>query len=235
MTIASTRYRSTEAVVLLHGLGRTKRSMGVLAKALRGEGYVVLNLDYPSRRFRIEDLADGVLDEAVRGLRIEPPARVHFVTHSMGGIVVRYYLKHHRPTALGRVVMLSPPNQGSELVDRLKDLHVFRSIHGPAGQQLNASANEFLDRLGVVDFELGIITGRTRLDPLAARLIPGPNDGKVSVERAKVRGMKDFLVLPHHHTFIMRRRAVIDQVVHFLRCGVFSVPDPPSAERAHRP
>ena len=209
-----------DTVVLLHGLGRTGRSMKKTAQALGEEGFVPVVVDYPSRKRSIEYLADEVLQEVLESLRRGPRARIHFVTHSMGGIIVRYYLKHHQLEDLGRVVMLSPPNQGSELVDLLKDSPVFRIWHGPAGQQLG-TADRFLKSLGPVRFELGVIAGQTSGDPVASRIIPGPNDGKVGVERTKVPGMKDFLVVPYSHTFIMRHKVVIDQVAYFLRHGVF--------------
>jgi triacylglycerol lipase len=218
--VAMISTQKRETVVLLHGLGRTGRSMKKLAQALDEEGYVPVIVDYPSRSHSIEYLADEVLHEVLGSLSRGPRPRIHFVTHSMGGIVVRYYLNNHRLEALGRVVMLSPPNQGSELVDLLKGSPVFKILHGPAGQQLG-TADRFLKSLGPVHFELGVIAGQKAGDPVAGRIISGPNDGKVGVERTKVPGMKDFLVVPSSHTFIMRHRAVIDQVVRFLRHGVF--------------
>jgi triacylglycerol lipase len=221
-----------EFVILLHGLGRTRRSMRPIEKSLIGNGYKAINVDYPSRKYPIEQLADDVLDKVLEPCKEIAPARFHFVTHSMGGIIVRYYLKHHRLRGLGRVVMLSPPNQGSEVVDRLKETFFFKKTHGPAGQQLSASANDFLRDLGPVTFELGVITGDRAYEPWAPFLIPGPNDGKVSVERAKVGGMRDLLVLPYSHTFIMRRADVIAQVLYFLKYGLF---DHASATMGRRP
>jgi pimeloyl-ACP methyl ester carboxylesterase len=190
------------------------------AQMLEEEGFVPVNVDYPSRKHSIEDLADKFLCEVLVSLEGKPLPRLHFVTHSLGGVIVRYYLKHHRVERLGRVVMLSPPNQGSELVDLLKDSPVFKLWHGPAGQQLG-TADRFLQDLGPVDFELGVIAGWKTPDPVSRRFIPGPNDGKVGVERTKVPGMKDFLVVPFGHTFIMRQREVVHQIAHFLRHGSF--------------
>jgi len=209
-----------ETVVLLHGLRRTGRSMKKTAQALGEKGYFPVIVDYHSRRHAIEYLADEVLHEVLESLPRGPSSRVHFVTHSMGGIIVRYYLKHHPMEELGRVVMLSPPNQGSELVDLLKDSPVFKILHGPAGQQLG-TADRFLKSLGPVHFELGVIAGLKTGDHVSGRIISGPNDGKVGVERTKVPGMRDFLVVPYSHTFIMRPKAVIDQVAYFLRHGLF--------------
>lgn len=208
-----------DVVVLLHGLARTARSMERLEKRLAQEGYTVVNLDYPSTEYPIEYLADVVLDSVLqaccRGVVL------HVVTHSMGGIVVRYYLEGHRVPNLGRVVMLSPPNQGSELVDAFKDNVFFEMINGPAGAQLGTDPESLPGQLGPATFSLGVITGTASLNPLFSKIIPGPDDGKVSVERARVAGMADFLVVPHTHTFIMNQRAVMDQVVYFLRHGVF--------------
>ena len=220
--LESRRYsmHKKETVVLLHGLRRTGRSMKKTAQALGEKGYFPVIVDYHSRRHAIEYLADEVLHEVLESLPRGPSSRVHFVTHSMGGIIVRYYLKHHPMEELGRVVMLSPPNQGSELVDLLKDSPVFKILHGPAGQQLG-TADRFLKSLGPVHFELGVIAGLKTGDHVSGRIISGPNDGKVGVERTKVPGMRDFLVVPYSHTFIMRPKAVIDQVAYFLRHGLF--------------
>ena len=137
----------------------------------------------------------------------------------MGGIVARYYLKDRQVPNLGRVVMLGPPSQGSELVDEWKDNRLFKLVNGPAGAQLDTESVP--SRLGPVAFELGVIAGNKSIDPLFSRIIPGPDDGKVAVARTRVEGMKDFMVLPYNHTFIMRQPEVTRQVVHFLRYGVF--------------
>jgi pimeloyl-ACP methyl ester carboxylesterase len=212
-----------ECVVLLHGLGRTHRSMTSMADALHAAGYVSVNIDYPSRDQPIEVLADSVMREGVDRCGKENAAVIHFVTHSMGGILVRYFLANQHLDRIGRVVMLSPPNQGSEAVDMLKDEPLYAWINGPAGQQLGTGGDSLPLRLGPVDFPLGIITGNKAAfyDTWLADAIPGPNDGKVSVERARVAGMADFLVVPFTHTFIMDEPEVKSQTLHFLRHGRF--------------
>lgn len=212
---------SGDYVILLHGLARSDRSMRKLGKHLIEHGYRVINVDYPSTKYPIEYLAENVLSEIVAGCDSSPETKIHFVTHSMGGIIVRYFLKHYGMPSLGRVVMLSPPNQGSELVDHLKDSIIFKKRNGPAGQQLGTGTNSLPLNLGPVDFELGVITGDRSFNPVSSMILPGPDDGVVSVARAKVRGMSDFIVMPNTHTFIMKSKSVIRQVIHFLEQGEF--------------
>jgi len=213
-----------ECVILLHGLGRTADSMEDLAEALETAGYGTVNLDYPSRDDPIEMLAMATIPSGIRQCRAKGAQKLHFVTHSMGGILLRYYLSRQPLDNLGRVVMLSPPNQGSEIADALKDNSLYQWYNGPAGQQLGTEPDGFVAGLGPVDYPVGIITGNAHavFDVWFAKEIPGDDDGKVSVERAKVEGMTDFLVLPYSHPFIMQKKAVAEQVIHFLRHGVFN-------------
>ena len=207
-------------VILLHGLGRTHSSMQVLEEHLAGEGFRVINLDYPSRHCSIEQLA-GILKQGIEQNCTAGEKKIHFVTHSLGGMILLSYVQQHRPEQLGRVVMLCPPGSGSELVDVAGENWLFELITGPAGSQLGTDSSSFPQSLAPVDFELGVIAGDKSLNPLYSLLIPGKDDGKVSVERAKVAGMADFLVLPHSHTFIMRSSETAEQVVYFLRNGRF--------------
>ncbi|WP_319588410.1 alpha/beta fold hydrolase [uncultured Desulfobulbus sp.] len=209
-----------EGVILLHGLARTRRSMRPLAAYCKRQGYCVVNAGYPSRRHPIEILAQSVIPPAVAALRRQGVARIHFVTHSMGGILLRAYLAVQIPANLGRVVMLSPPNQGSELVDCLCRFAWFRLLFGPAGCQLGTAEEASPARLGPAAFPLGILTGNRPALGLS-RFFPGPSDGKVSVARAQLPGMADFLVLPCGHSLIMRHRLVQEQVTHFLVTGQF--------------
>ena len=213
--------QNDECVILLHGLARSSHSLEKLEKHLSNQGFRVINLDYPSTQSPIPNLADIFLDEAVTECGQIPYTKIHFVTHSMGGIVVRYYLKHHNLPRLGRVVMLSPPNRGTELVDFFKNGLLFKKTQGPAGLRLGTGDGSLPLELGPVDFELGVIAGDKSFYPLNSALIPGPDDGIVSVQRTKVEGMTDFLLLPYSHPFIMQKEDVLEQVVHFLREGKF--------------
>ncbi len=213
--------QATEYVILLHGLARTSRSMAKMEQHLREKGFGVVNAGYPSREKPVEELAETVIPKALRQCRLKNAARIHFVTHSLGGILVRYYLKHHTINNLGRVVMLSPPNQGSELADKLGGLFLYKWLNGPAGQQLGTGRSDLPSKLGPVDFDLGVITGDRSVNLILSRLIPGQDDGKVSVKKAPVDGQSDFMIIPASHPFIMKNQQAMTQSVYFLKNGRF--------------
>lgn len=211
--------KSKECVILLHGLARTEKSMGKMAKALEGQHYKVVNYAYPSRRHDIATLATEALPAAVQQCESSQP--INFVTHSMGGTLLRYFLAHHTIPNFGRAVMLAPPNQGSELVDKLARVPGYRLINGPAGDQLGTKENAIYLELPPVNFPLGVIAGSRSFNPLYSNIIPGIDDGKVSVENTKVAGMSDHIVLDTSHTFLMKNKLVIRQTKHFLSKGSF--------------
>lgn len=209
-----------ETVILLHGLGRTRWSFWRVEQALRADGYKVINRTYPSRAHAVEDLARDFLAPLVA--EQAGATKLHFVTHSMGGIVLRCYLRDHAVPNLGRVVMLAPPNAGSELADRLIPTWIYRRVNGPAGQQLGtAGLPPALGSWPAGAGELGIIAGTVSLNPLFSAALPKPNDGKVAVAGARLAGMQDFLEVPYSHTWLAWRRAVIDEIETFLRTGRF--------------
>ena len=208
-----------ELVVLLHGMKRTGRSMAPMAKALRGAGYDTLVCDYPSV-WGVRETSGKVFD-ALRP-RLETAPTVHFVTHSLGGILVRDAFRDgHAPPNLGRVVMLSPPNGGCEHIDRFSWIPFFGAIWGVPARELGTDPGAFPRTLPPLDFPCGVIAG-TR-PGLLGQLMPKPNDGKVTVRSATAApGIAEWLELPVNHTWMMRDPAVVSATLRFLRSGSFA-------------
>lgn len=214
-------HESAGNVVLLHGLARTADSMNSMEKQLSKAGYRVCNIDYPSRKHRIEQLTHNFVIPEIQKCFADPLISIHFVTHSLGGIIVRQIAAENKQINIGRVVMLSPPNQGSEVVDKLGTWGLFEWINGPSGKQLGTTENALPRQLGPATFELGVITGNRSINLILSTLIPGPDDGKVSIENSKLDGMQDFLVVEQAHPFIMGNALVQSQTIHFLKNGYF--------------
>ncbi len=209
-----------ETVILLHGLARTSRSMGTIRKCLEGVDFTVINIGYPWQRMNIEAIAKDYLAPAVKGA-LSYSQKIHFVTHSMGGIILRHYLEHAAIDKLGRAVMLAPPNGGSELIDILKAREITQNILGPAACQLSTDSTSLVNNLGKTKVPTGVIIGSWSWNPFFSLFIPGLNDGKVSVESSKLPGMQEHLVAATSHSFIMYRRTIHKQVISFLRYGRF--------------
>jgi pimeloyl-ACP methyl ester carboxylesterase len=214
---------ASDCVVLLHGLARSEHSLSRMAQKLSDRGYFVVNESYPSTDYDIETLANDIIPKSI--VACPDSAQIHFVTHSLGGILVRQYLEDHALLNLGRVVMLAPPNKGSEITDEMKDNILYQTINGPAGLQLGTDSSSVPNLLGPATFELGIIAGTKTVNPILSQMLPNPDDGKVSVESTKLEGMSDHIEVPYSHTFIMNKDDVIDQVIHFLEHGTFELKD----------
>lgn len=196
--------------------------MEPLAEALREAGYSTVNVDYPSQLGTIEELAPMAVGMGTTACRETGARTIHFVTHSMGGILLRYQHEHEPIRDIGRVVMLGPPNQGSELVDQTREWPGIEAVNGPAGAQLGTGPDSVPSRLGPVQFELGVIAGTATINILASAMLPDEDDGKVTVERTQVAGMSDFLIVDDSHRFMLRSRTVLENTVAFLRTGRFA-------------
>jgi pimeloyl-ACP methyl ester carboxylesterase len=210
-----------DGVVLLHGIGVGSWTLKKLERALQRRGFATLNLDYASRKKPLEALAEEI-HEPIAAFAEQCEGTIHFVAHSMGGLLTRVYLSRHRPARLGRVVMLGTPNSGSEIADLLKDLSLYRAAFGPAGSQLTTAQDPVLADLPLPDYAVGIIAGCRTIAPIAsAFVLPRPNDGRVSIASAKLMGMADHTIVKASHTGLPRHADAIKQTIAFLHDGRF--------------
>jgi pimeloyl-ACP methyl ester carboxylesterase len=213
---------ATGGVVMLHGIARSARSFRKMQSALEAAGFATLNLDYQSRAKPLDALVADIRP-AISAFAAGIGGPIHFVAHSMGGLLVRAYIARHQPRRLGRVLLLGPPNNGSEIADRFRHFAMYRSFFGPAGQQL-ATTPDAATRalLAKPDYELGVIAGNRSVYPIASLFLPSPNDGRVSVASTRLDGMADHIVIATAHPLLVRNARAIAQTIAFLRDGKFS-------------
>lgn len=193
--------------------------MKKLERALIEQDYTTVNRHYQSRAYPIEILAEKAIAPALA--QCPPDGEIDFVTHSIGGILVRQYLSEHTIDRLNHVVMLGPPNQGSEVVDKLRHFPGFHFLNGDAGMQLGTGKLSVPNQLGDANFDVGIIAGNKTINWILSAFIPGSDDGKVSVARTRLGGMNDHLEMPVSHPLMMKNDKVIAQVVYYLQHGKF--------------
>jgi alpha-beta hydrolase superfamily lysophospholipase len=211
--------QEAKPVVLLHGLNRTSRSLEKLGRALDDKGFEVHNISYPSTRFPIEKLAKDLRQGELAPLADRDD--LCFVTHSMGGIILRWIESYMPMPGLFRSVMLAPPNQGSEVADAMMNLRLARWLNGPALEQLGTMSNSLPLELEDINFHCGVLAGSRSSNPFFRRFFDEANDGKVAVESTKDPGVADWRVLDVFHSTMMKNRAVIDHTLHFLEHGWF--------------
>ncbi len=214
-------------VILLHALAKGSRSMRKIERDLNDEGYTVINLSYPSTKHSIEDLSEKYLAKAIKKLCTDKKKKIHFVTYSLGGIIVRQYLQNHHKLNIDKIVMIAPPNKGSEVVDFMKSNFLFKPFFhwffGPAGQQLGTKKSSYVNSAleNTIHHEIGVIAGDSCINPFTPFLIKGPNDGRISVKNTKIKNMKDHIVIHSPHCFIASNDECIKQVSYFLSYGLF--------------
>ncbi len=211
-----------ELVILLHGILRSKTDMLFLRKFFEKNGYNTLNILYPSREKNLEDLSDFVHEQITASPHYNEHTKINFVTHSMGGLITRYYIARQKPKNIGKVVMLGPPNTGSEFADWLTETEIlaplYQKIFGPAGSQMTTKYAH-IDK--EITYPLGVIAGNASVNPLAPWILAGEHDGIVPVERTKIEGMRDHIVMNATHSFMMFNPKVMAQALYFLHHETF--------------
>ena len=210
------RDHAGEKVVLLHGLWRSRHAMEPLARRLDAEGYCTLNLPYASSRQPLERITREIREQ-VRQFATDQP--VHFVTHSLGGIIARILIAESPPWKQGRLVMMAPPNNGSEIIDWISRKPVLRTLIGPAGRSLTTDGVPSQLPELPEDLEAIAIMGNRVTIPFFGRLLGAENDGIVSAERGKLHGLRGFSVVGADHTFIQIHPDAVRQTLAFLKSG----------------
>lgn len=210
-------------VILLHGLNRTAYSMSKIAVALSESGYHVINYSYPSRKYSIDVLALSLLDKVINTHCINNKKKIHFVTHSLGGIILRKYLQEKPMLNIGRIVMITPPNHGSKWVDFLKKSPLFSWILGVSGKQLGSKSTSYVNHLPPkIECELGVIAATKSYNPFSFMIFKTKNDGTITVNSTKMVGMKDFKEIDTTHCVAPNNDEVIKDAVNFINYGFFN-------------
>ncbi len=210
-----------ELVVLAHGLGRSDWAMWRLAEQLEDAGYKVCRLDYDT----LGESVSSVLAETSKQIDacIVNAPKIHFVGHSLGGLITRAYLQNNLDKIgqerLGEVVLMGTPNKGSELADHFNDSWLM-DIAGGITQAMMTGDNSLGNSLGELEVNFGVIAG-TESSSLTNDKFTGPNDGLVSVESTKLKNMSDFITIKVNHAQMRYNEEVAEQTIHFLRKGVF--------------
>lgn len=207
-------------VILLHGLNRSARSMEKLENALAEEGYSVINQSYPSRKYNIDILASSFLDKIIKTYCVNKKKKIHFVTHSLGGIILRRYLQKKPILNMGRTVMIAPPNHGTKWVDFIKKTPFFiRWALGKAGRQLGKKHSILSKLPKKANFELAVIAATHSYNTFSSFIFKTKNDGTVTVNDTKLLGMKDFIEVTTTHCIAPRNEEVIKHTVNFINYG----------------
>lgn len=208
-------------VILIPGLLLGPRSMNKIHNFLNNYGYQVLPLNCSIKKHSVQVLANSFLKNFIIKNCLNKKRKIHFITHSIGGIVVRKYLEDNHSLNIGKVVMLAPPNRGSEIMTLFSKMYFSRYLLGVSGKQISINDKAYLLSLEQkVSFDLGIIAG-SHSNLLSLWYLNRKNDGVVSVENTKILGMVEHLVLNQSHYSMLYSKEVLHQILFFLRCGKF--------------
>ena len=208
-----------ESVIVIHGFARRARSMDIIAAEIHKAGYEVRNVDYASLNQNITDIKEDVFEKFNQYISENQNKKIHFVGHSLGGLLIRSYLGENKINNLGSVVLMGTPNKGTPLVNEYQDKWYFSWL-GPVVSELGVDTSDFLKTLQAPYYTVGVIAGNKPYTRFATSL-KGSNDGMLTVESAQLEGMRDFIVIDVNHASMKRNPRVIEQVIHFLKHSQF--------------
>ena len=216
--ILSTKVFSMQYLILIHGINDTSKGFKKMEQHFSSQ-YKVININYPSLKYSIVDLSNKYLTPVMN--KISKSDTINIVTHSMGAIILRQYLNEKYPKNIGRIIMISPPNHGSEVADFFHTLFLYKKIYAKAGSSLSKDGLQKLNLPDSIGYNYGIIAGTGTLLPFFSIFIKGKDDGKISINRTKLSDMKDFITLHYSHDFIAKKKKTIKYTENYLKYGKF--------------
>lgn len=211
---------ATNKIILLHGINGSSSELANIEAYLVSQDESVENIDYPSTEYPIEVLVSDYVGPMLEQFAREVDT-VHFACHSMGNIVLRYYLKDHPDYPYGRIVMMGPPNQGSQLTDTFKKWKYYKKRYGPAGDQIGTDVEDLLNLSKQLPRDVGIIAGTKTMFFLYSWIIPGKDDGKVSHSSMKSPGYRAFVTVPYHHDEMTYKEDLAELILNYIKNGEF--------------
>lgn len=216
--VSEVEMETKEKVILIHGFARNNMSMWKLASSIEKAGYEVERVGYKSLRKNIDEIKKIVFKQFDKNIDSKYE-KVHFVGHSLGGLLIRSYLGNHNVKNLGNVVLIGSPSHGTEAVDYYKDKKWFK-LTGPIAVELGTNGSKFLESLTQPYYNLGVIAGNKEIK-LFEHVLKGQDDGLVRVESTKIKGMSDFIIIKANHAGMRFNKNVAHQTISFLKNGKF--------------
>lgn len=214
--------KNNDYIVILHGLRRSLKHMKKISAALHKENYNILQISYPSTLYPLDELIKMVLEEIGKYISInDKKIKVHFVGHSLGGLIIRGLIKNNFIYNLGRIVMIGTPNQGNIFADYFTGYGIFEYLHGPVSEQLISDQKEFKHLFGEIRSELGIIAGNKVGNYYLGYLLQDANDGRVCVCDTILKGSKEHIIIHESHDELQTNPTVIQKTVNFIKNGKF--------------
>ncbi len=210
---------ATQLIFLIHGINSSPKDFKKMETAFKSYDYKVINFGYHSKVYTVNQIADNFLKRKIAS--VSQNDTINFITHSLGAIVLRAYLRDNKPKNIGKIVMIAPPNQGSEVANFFKDFFLYKIFYHKSGASLSYNGIKKLALPNCDNYFCGIIAGTHTQLPFFSIFIKGEDDGKISVERTKLKGMKDFITLPYPHDTILKKQETIIQCKEFIKNGKF--------------
>lgn len=211
-----------EWVILIHGIGMNNMMMWKMAEHIETQGFHVKRIGYPSWQTQTQDILN-IVNHQINTCCADLTQKIHFVGYSLGGLLVRNYLNQYRPAQLGNTVLIGTPNQGTEIADRLMESKLIKYLM-PITSDLGTSQTSLPNQLPPPNYPVGIIAGLFEND-LNEPFLPGLDDGIVPISSTQLKNMQDFILIHTGHPMMFYNQTVSDQVIHFLKNGVFRHPD----------